>query len=115
MDLLVAKGEFKNVGYLASREAGHQVDNWSGRELAESVRSIAMKRFILFPPRYSPDLSVSYSWWLLNAGDALVITQMIVPSHVQRGSDAVLRCLYDLDGDSLYSVKWYKGSHGTYF
>ncbi|XP_057371826.1 uncharacterized protein LOC130692756 [Daphnia carinata] len=43
--------------------------------------------------------------------DALVITQMIVPSHVQRGSDAVLRCLYDLDGDSLYSVKWYKGSH----
>ena len=52
---------------------------------------------------------------LLNAGDALVITQMIVPSHVQRGSDFVLRCLYDLDGDSLYSVKWYKGSHGTTF
>ncbi|XP_046635629.1 uncharacterized protein LOC124314463 [Daphnia pulicaria] len=43
--------------------------------------------------------------------DALVITQMVVPGHVQRGSDFVLRCLYDLDGDSLYSVKWYKGSH----
>lgn len=38
---------------------------------------------------------------------------MVVPGHVQRGSDFVLRCLYDLDGDSLYSVKWYKGSHGT--
>lgn len=52
--------------------------------------------------------------WLLNAGDALVITQMVVPSHVQRGSDLVLRCLYDLDGDSLYSIKWYKGSHGRH-
>jgi hypothetical protein len=50
---------------------------------------------------------------LLSSGDALVITQMVVPGHVQRGSDFVLRCLYDLDGDSLYSVKWYKGSHGT--
>lgn len=44
---------------------------------------------------------------------------MTVPSYVQRGSDAVLRCQYDLDGQSLYSVKWYKGRHGkstpTYF
>lgn len=52
--------------------------------------------------------------WMLNAGDALSITQMIVPSHVQRGSDAVLRCLFDLNGDLLYSIKWYKGSHGIY-
>lgn len=33
-----------------------------------------------------------------------------MPSAVVRGKDATLQCYYDLEGDKLYSVKWYRGS-----
>jgi len=45
----------------------------------------------------------------------LAITEIIVPTYVKFGTTAVLLCQYDLDDDSLYSVKWYKGSHGNWF
>ena len=45
----------------------------------------------------------------------LAITEIIIPTYVKFGTTAVLLCQYDLDGDSLYSVKWYKGSHGKGF
>lgn len=32
-----------------------------------------------------------------------------MPGAVKRGDNAVLQCRFDLEGDSLYSVKWYKG------
>ncbi|CAO1305113.1 unnamed protein product [Diamesa serratosioi] len=32
-----------------------------------------------------------------------------VPVAVKRGDNVNLTCLYDLEGDTLYSVKWYKG------
>ncbi|XP_060518025.1 cell adhesion molecule 3-like isoform X2 [Cylas formicarius] len=32
-----------------------------------------------------------------------------VPTAVVRGHDAVLQCLFDLEGEKLYSVKWYRG------
>lgn len=32
-----------------------------------------------------------------------------VPSAVRKSDTVVLHCYYDLEGDSLYSVKWYKG------
>ncbi|XP_073978047.1 cell adhesion molecule 2-like isoform X2 [Rhodnius prolixus] len=35
--------------------------------------------------------------------------RLFVPMAVQEGDTAVLRCLFDLGGDALYSVKWYKG------
>ena len=31
----------------------------------------------------------------------------MIPPHALRGQKAVLRCNYDLEGDNLYSVKWY--------
>lgn len=33
---------------------------------------------------------------------------MRIPNHVVRDSTARLECHYDLDGDALYSVKWYR-------
>ena len=47
-----------------------------------------------------------------NTGEGLAITEMIVPSVKKLNSTVILQCNYDLDGDTLYSVKWYKGSHG---
>lgn len=37
-----------------------------------------------------------------------------VPAAVERGHDATLNCMFDLDGDRLYSVKWYRGSGEFY-
>lgn len=35
--------------------------------------------------------------------------RIIVPTAVVRGRHAILRCYYDLEGDPLYALKWYKG------
>ncbi|CAG2056748.1 unnamed protein product, partial [Timema podura] len=32
-----------------------------------------------------------------------------VPLAVEPGDTVILRCTYDLEGDPLYTVKWYKG------
>uniref|UniRef100_A0A1B6CGQ9 Ig-like domain-containing protein n=1 Tax=Clastoptera arizonana TaxID=38151 RepID=A0A1B6CGQ9_9HEMI len=37
-----------------------------------------------------------------------------VPQAVRRGDSAILFCDFDLEGDKLYSVKWYKGRHEFY-
>lgn len=35
--------------------------------------------------------------------------RVIVPAAVRRGENVNLICQYDLEGDTLYSMKWYKG------
>ncbi|CAD6997360.1 unnamed protein product [Ceratitis capitata] len=37
-----------------------------------------------------------------------------IPHAARRGEKVILKCLYDLEGDSLYSVKWYKGRREFY-
>ncbi|XP_037913348.1 uncharacterized protein LOC119652994 isoform X2 [Hermetia illucens] len=37
-----------------------------------------------------------------------------VPTAVKKGDNALLICNYDLEGDPLYSVKWYKGRREFY-
>ena len=36
------------------------------------------------------------------------LVKLKVPSYKFRGENAVLGCVYDLEGEQLYSVKWYK-------
>ena len=44
----------------------------------------------------------------------MFIMNMVVPSHVEQGSDVTLHCFYNLESDFLlYSIKWYKDSQGT--
>ena len=38
----------------------------------------------------------------------------MIPPHALRGQKAVLRCNYDLEGDNLYSVKWYYNNKEFY-
>lgn len=45
---------------------------------------------------------------------ALRDVRVIVPAAVKRGDNTELICLYDMEGDSLYSVKWYKGRREFY-
>lgn len=40
--------------------------------------------------------------------------RITVPIAVRRGDNAHLMCNYDLENDTLYSVKWYKGRREFY-
>ncbi|XP_030240561.1 uncharacterized protein LOC108658821 isoform X1 [Drosophila navojoa] len=48
------------------------------------------------------------------AVDCLTMTEIRIPKHIMRHEDAVLGCKFDLDGESLYSVKWYKDGFEFY-
>lgn len=45
---------------------------------------------------------------------SLRLTEVRIPNHQVRDTSAVLECHYDLDGEALYSVKWYKGGNEFY-
>lgn len=45
---------------------------------------------------------------------ALRDVEVFVPSAVRRNENARLHCMYDLEGDTLYAVKWYKGRKEFY-
>ncbi|XP_076336159.1 uncharacterized protein LOC143239179 isoform X2 [Tachypleus tridentatus] len=53
---------------------------------------------------------LSYVLWLLlfQAVSSLKLVELNVPAGVARGAPVWLYCGYDLEGDELYSVKWYK-------
>lgn len=38
----------------------------------------------------------------------LRLTEVRIPNHIVLDATAHLECHFDLDGESLYSVKWYK-------
>lgn len=45
---------------------------------------------------------------LLGGSLALRDVKIKIPAAVERGKQAKLRCTYDMEGDPLYAVKWYK-------
>ena len=45
---------------------------------------------------------------------ALKLSLMEVPPHPVVGTAVVLRCIYDMEGVEVYSVKWYKGGAEFY-
>lgn len=44
----------------------------------------------------------------------LRLTEVRIPNHTVKNSSARLECHYDLDGEALYSVKWYKDGNEFY-
>lgn len=42
------------------------------------------------------------------------LTRTVLPSHAIQGEDVVLECDYDMEGDRLYSVKWYRNGKEFY-
>lgn len=45
---------------------------------------------------------------------ALRMLELVVPQHVVRGQNIKLECNFNLDGETLYSVKWYKDGNEFY-
>lgn len=42
------------------------------------------------------------------------MTSMIVPAHAVAMTPLELQCNVDMEGEALYSVKWYKDGHEFY-
>ena len=42
------------------------------------------------------------------------LTRSNLPSHAIVGEDVTLECSYDMEGDKLYSVKWYRNGKEFY-
>uniref|UniRef100_A0A1B6GB06 Ig-like domain-containing protein n=3 Tax=Proconiini TaxID=565685 RepID=A0A1B6GB06_9HEMI len=52
---------------------------------------------------------------ILNHGvGGLKLTALHIDKHTVRGNDSLLQCKYDLQDETLYSVKWYKDGHEFY-
>ncbi|XP_017772957.1 PREDICTED: cell adhesion molecule 2-like [Nicrophorus vespilloides] len=51
---------------------------------------------------------------LLQGGMSLHLVELRIPSHAVRNQSARLECHFDLDGETLYSVKWYKDGNEFY-
>ncbi|CAH0702534.1 unnamed protein product [Spodoptera exigua] len=52
--------------------------------------------------------------WTQDAVRSLRLVELRVPTHEPEGGMALLGCQYDLEGDTLYSVKWYKDGREFY-
>lgn len=52
---------------------------------------------------------VSMALW--GRGHSVRMMEMLVPAQVMLGDRAVLECRFDMEGEELYSVKWYKAGH----
>lgn len=50
----------------------------------------------------------------LSDGAIRSMNLLVEPMAVRRGQSATLRCLYDLEGAPLLSVKFYRGLHEFY-
>ncbi|KAG8245934.1 hypothetical protein J6590_096259 [Homalodisca vitripennis] len=61
----------------------------------------------------SPTLCLWFMVWGVTV-TGLRDVQVKVPEAVRRGESARLHCHYDLEGDALYSVKWYIGRREFY-
>ena len=47
-------------------------------------------------------------WYISDFVDSIRLEHVGVPAYAIQGKKAVLECPFDLEGSSLYSVKWYK-------
>lgn len=51
---------------------------------------------------------------MLAETNGLRMLELVVPEHVARGQNIRLECNFNLDGETLYSVKWYKDGNEFY-
>ena len=44
----------------------------------------------------------------------LSVTKIDIPAILEVGDEGILKCAWKLDGETLYSVKWYQGLREIY-
>lgn len=45
---------------------------------------------------------------------SIKLLNVVIPPHAIRGNNVKLLCNYDMEGDKLYSIKWYRNGHEFY-
>uniref|UniRef100_A0A1A9WUN8 Ig-like domain-containing protein n=1 Tax=Glossina brevipalpis TaxID=37001 RepID=A0A1A9WUN8_9MUSC len=74
-----------------------------------------MKEEEAYPLNNTKDVLKASSYYTRsNYTFSLRLVEVRIPNYVIKGSMAQLECLYDLDGEALYSVKWYKDGNEFY-
>nr|CAI5820720.1 unnamed protein product [Callosobruchus analis] len=63
---------------------------------------------------YAPNCFPKNDNLLFSVTLGLVDVGIHIPPAVVHGSKVTLKCLFDLEGDKLYSVKWYRGAREFY-
>ena len=63
---------------------------------------------------YFYELILLISFFHVLVIDSLSNINVRIPEFIQTGESADLTCSFNLGGDDLYSVKWYKGRHEFY-
>uniref|UniRef100_A0A182M0V6 Ig-like domain-containing protein n=1 Tax=Anopheles culicifacies TaxID=139723 RepID=A0A182M0V6_9DIPT len=59
-------------------------------------------------------LTVFHLFVLYDFVHCITLTEVRVPKHTIRGHAVKLECHYDMEGEALYSVKWYKDGREFY-
>ena len=75
------------------------------------------------PPEYSNNLNIELHWTFIiifpqfaftEPTESLRLTEVRIPNHVIRNNTVKLECHFDMNGEALYSVKWYKDGYEFY-
>ncbi|XP_047478324.1 uncharacterized protein LOC125031499 [Penaeus chinensis] len=77
------------------------------------VKSLHLK-FICLNQVFSAGFAQIICFSEIEEGSALRWVRFHVPTMVERGEDVTLTCEFDLAGEKLYSVKWYKAGREFY-
>ncbi|XP_077287063.1 cell adhesion molecule 2-like isoform X2 [Arctopsyche grandis] len=64
----------------------------------------------MFPLRFA----IAFAIILMKESICLRVVEVVVPAYRVRGETALLECQYELERDTLYSVKWYKDNEEFY-
>ncbi|XP_030375053.1 uncharacterized protein LOC115624490 [Scaptodrosophila lebanonensis] len=94
--------EQKNQMQMPMPMAAQLCGRWRGRGQSQPTSCMCLMAMMLLL-LLVPDLIV-----------ALKDVSVMIPQAVKRGSNALLTCNYDMENDTLYSVKWYKGKREFY-
>lgn len=54
------------------------------------------------------------NYFVVSDASGLTLVEVRIPNHTVRDQSARLECHFDLDGEALYSVKWYKDGNEFY-
>ncbi|XP_058126100.1 uncharacterized protein LOC131282871 [Anopheles ziemanni] len=84
----------------------------SDKPLVKLWRSVSSNFPVLTHARYFHRIIAVC--FLPDLSQAVKITEMRVPKYAVKDLSVRLECLYDMEGEALYAVKWYKDGHEFY-
>jgi len=88
------------------------VVNACGNQICKLRFSVPITLHIWLPWLILICFNISY--FSVNQCHSIKLLEVTIPPHAIRGQNAKLNCNYDMEGDKLYSIKWYRNGHEFY-